>query len=198
NLFYYCTTTSTSNGYLNVRYDLPSKSSLRVGIAVIRHEQVHLFNLAIVNLFASLGRNRVSKTNALEAAMDEVNIRHVNVTREGSFLVTSGTRMPVTFFPKWNLSCRYIVPHYAGVLSRSPWLILRKLVYYIGNELHRRIVFSHLSSHGTYRHSSNTYNRFNTRKSRARREYLWDRGEAVDYVLITVGISLHEYAYYKY
>ncbi|KAF2846374.1 hypothetical protein T440DRAFT_541761 [Plenodomus tracheiphilus IPT5] len=99
-LFYYCTTASISEGNLSARYGPPSKSSLRIGVVVLGQEQVQLLDIAVVDLFASLGRNRFSKTNASEAAienaLDEVDIRYVNMTGEGSFPVTSGTRMPVT------------------------------------------------------------------------------------------------------
>jgi hypothetical protein len=47
-----------------------------------------------------VGRNRICRTNAtavaMENAVDEVDIRYVSVTGEGSFPVTAGTRMPVT------------------------------------------------------------------------------------------------------
>ncbi|KAI8934063.1 hypothetical protein NX059_008828 [Plenodomus lindquistii] len=99
-LFYYCTTASTSEENIAVRYGPPSKSSLRVGVLVLGQEQTQLLDLAVIDMFASLSRNRISRTDAtetaIEEALDEVDIRYVNVTGEGSFPVTSGTRMPVT------------------------------------------------------------------------------------------------------
>lgn len=99
-LFYYCTTSSTSDDNLHACYGPPSKSSLRIGIIVLGKEQIQLFDLAMVDLFASLGRSSISKTGGTDAAVaeavDEIDIRYVNLTGEGSFPVTSGTRMPVT------------------------------------------------------------------------------------------------------
>lgn len=73
---------------------------MRIGIIVLGKEQIQLFDLAMVDLFASLGRSSISKTGGTDAAVaeavDEIDIRYVNLTGEGSFPVTSGTRMPVT------------------------------------------------------------------------------------------------------
>lgn len=99
-LFYFCTTSSTSEEDLNIHYAPPSKSSLRVGVVVLSPDQVQLLDLAALDLLATLGRNRISKINtssgAVDEAIDEIDIRYVSVTGEGSFPVTSGSRMPVT------------------------------------------------------------------------------------------------------
>ncbi|CAO2658686.1 Nn.00g064090.m01.CDS01 [Neocucurbitaria sp. VM-36] len=99
-LFYFCTTSSTDEEDLNIHYAPPSKSSLRVGVVVLGQDQVQLMDLAALDLLAMLGRNRISRmeasTSAIDEAMDEIDIRYVSVTGEGSFPVTSGSRMPVT------------------------------------------------------------------------------------------------------
>ena len=67
---------------------------------ILGQEQVQLLDLAAIDLLAMIGRNRISSVvttaNAIEEAVDEVDIRYVSVTGEGSFPVTSGARMPVT------------------------------------------------------------------------------------------------------
>ncbi|KAL1797487.1 hypothetical protein ACET3X_004093 [Alternaria dauci] len=99
-LFYFCTTSSTSEEDLNIHYAPPSRSSLRIGVIVLGNDQIQLADLAALDLLAMVGRNRICRTNAtavaLENAVDEVDIRYVSVTGEGSFPVTAGTRMPVT------------------------------------------------------------------------------------------------------
>ncbi|KAK1908344.1 hypothetical protein P3342_009191 [Pyrenophora teres f. teres] len=99
-LFYFCTTSSASEEDLNIHYAPPSTSSLRIGVVVYSPEPVQLLNLAALDLLAMVGRNRISRINAADAAIDEavdeIDIRYVNVTGEGSFPVTSGSRMPVT------------------------------------------------------------------------------------------------------
>jgi hypothetical protein len=99
-LFYFCTTSSTSEEDLNIHYAPPSKSSLRIGVLVLSNGQVQLADLAALDLLAMVGRNRISRLNAtaaaIDEAVDEVDIRYVSVTGEGSFPVTAGTRMPVT------------------------------------------------------------------------------------------------------
>ncbi|KAF2799057.1 class I glutamine amidotransferase-like protein [Melanomma pulvis-pyrius CBS 109.77] len=99
-LFYFCTTSSTSEEDLNIHYAPPSKSSLKVGVLVSGTEQVQMLDLAVVDLVAMIGRNRLIQVDAsesgLDEAVDEVDIRYVNESGEGSFSVTSGARMPVT------------------------------------------------------------------------------------------------------
>lgn len=101
-LFYFCTTSATSEEDLdvNLHYAPASKSSLRVGVVILSPDQVQLLDLAALDTLAMLGRSRIGKmnpsSNAVEEAMDEIDIRYVTVTGEGSFPVTSGSRMPVT------------------------------------------------------------------------------------------------------
>ncbi|RAR14805.1 dj-1 family protein [Stemphylium lycopersici] len=99
-LFYFCTTSSTSEEDLNIHYAPPSRSSLRIGVVTFGHEQVQLLDLAALDLLAMVGKNRISKLSstalAIDQAVDEIDIRYVSVTGEGSFPVTAGTRMPVT------------------------------------------------------------------------------------------------------
>jgi hypothetical protein len=99
-LFYYCTTGSTSEEDLNIHYAPPSRSSLRIGVIISGQEQVQLLDLAALDLLAMIGRNRISRMNAtaptIDEAVDEIDIRFVSVTGEGSFPVTAGSRMPVT------------------------------------------------------------------------------------------------------
>jgi hypothetical protein len=99
-LFYFCTTSSTSEEDLNIHYAPPSKSSLLIGVIILGQEPVQLLDLAALDLLAMIGRNRLSRTNtsaaAISQAVDEIDIRYVSVTGEGSFPVTAGTRMPVT------------------------------------------------------------------------------------------------------
>lgn len=99
-LFYFCTTSSTSAEDLGINYAPPSQSSLRVGVIILGQDQIQIMDLAVVDLLATLSRNRMARLNApsitLDEAIDEVDIRYVSVTGEGSFPVTSGARMPVT------------------------------------------------------------------------------------------------------
>lgn len=99
-LFYFCTTSSTSEEDLNIHYAPPSKSSLRIGVLVLGQDPVQLLDLAVVDLLAKIGRSRIGRLNApastLEEAVDEVDIRYVSESGEGSFAITSGARMPVT------------------------------------------------------------------------------------------------------
>ncbi|KAF2635902.1 class I glutamine amidotransferase-like protein [Massarina eburnea CBS 473.64] len=99
-LFYLCTTSSTSKEDLNLHYVPPSKSSLKIGVLVLGKDQVQLLDLAVVDMLAKIGRGRISTLNApsstLDEAVDELDIRYVSETGEGSFAITSGARMPVT------------------------------------------------------------------------------------------------------
>ena len=99
-LFYFCTTSETSEDDLDIHYAPPSRSSLLIGILVSGPEQLQLLDLAALDIIAMVGRNRISKLNpsenALEEAVDEVDIRYITQSGEGSFAVTSGARMPVT------------------------------------------------------------------------------------------------------
>src|SRR5262245_14451205 len=45
-LFYFCTTSSTSEEDLNLHYAPPSKSSLKIGVLVLGQDQVQLLDLA--------------------------------------------------------------------------------------------------------------------------------------------------------
>jgi hypothetical protein len=121
-LFYFCTTSSTSEEDLNIHYAPPSKSSLRIGVVVLSQDQVQLLDLAPLDLLSMLGRNRISRLNATEAAieeaMDEIDIRYVSVTGEGSFPVTSGSRMPVTVSGLRIAPRRTTKPPYP--MSRTP------------------------------------------------------------------------------
>ena len=98
-LFYFCTTSSTSEEDLDIHYAPPSKSSIKVGVLVLGHEQLQLLDLAVVDLISMISRNRLNRINASGAAMDEavdeIDIRYISETGE-SFSVTSGARMPVT------------------------------------------------------------------------------------------------------
>jgi hypothetical protein len=99
-LFYFCTTSSTSEEDLNIHYAAPSRFSLRIGVIIFGHTQVQLLDLAAVDVLAMIGKNRISKLNptaaAMDQAVDEIDIRYVSMTGEGSFPVTAGSRMPVT------------------------------------------------------------------------------------------------------
>ncbi|KAH7125397.1 putative amidotransferase-domain-containing protein [Dendryphion nanum] len=98
-LFYFCTTSSTSEEDLDIHYAPPSKSSLKIGVLVLSHEQLQLLDLAVVDLLSMISRNRMSRLNAsgnaMNEAVDEIDIRYISETG-GSFPVTSGSRMPVT------------------------------------------------------------------------------------------------------
>lgn len=67
---------------------------------ILGQDQIQLSDLAAVDLLSTLSRSRIDKLNSLpstvDEAVDEVDIRYVSVTGEGSFPVTSGARMPVT------------------------------------------------------------------------------------------------------
>jgi hypothetical protein len=99
-LFYFCTTSSTSNEDLDLHYTPPSTTSLRVGVVILNQDQVQVLDLAALDLLATLSQNRIRKLNApgtaVDEALDELDIRYVSLTGEGSFPVTSGARMPVT------------------------------------------------------------------------------------------------------
>ena len=99
-LFYFCTTSSTSAEDLGINYAPPSPSSLRIGVIILGQDQTQLTDFAAVDLLSTLSRSRICKLNAsmstLDEAVDEVDVRYVSVTGEGSFPVTSGARMPVT------------------------------------------------------------------------------------------------------
>lgn len=99
-LFYICTTSSTSAEDVGMNYAPPSQPSLRVGVVILSQDQIQLTDLAAVDLLSTLSRSRIARLNApataLDEAVDEVDIRYVSVTGEGSFPVTSGARMPVT------------------------------------------------------------------------------------------------------
>jgi len=99
-LFYFCTTSSTSAEDLNLHYAPPSKSSLKIGVVILGQDQTQFLDFAALDLLAMIGRNRISKLNpsttALEEAVDEVDIRYVTASGEGSFPVTSGGRVPTT------------------------------------------------------------------------------------------------------
>jgi hypothetical protein len=99
-LFYFCTTLDSSEDDLNFHYAPPSKSSIKIGVLVLGQGQIQLLELAVVDAIAMIGRNRLhnlgASERALNEAVDEVDIRYVSESGEGSFPVTSGARMPVT------------------------------------------------------------------------------------------------------
>ncbi|KAH8730215.1 putative amidotransferase-domain-containing protein [Phaeosphaeriaceae sp. PMI808] len=99
-LFYFCTTASTSTEDLNIHYALPSKASLKIGLIILSQDQTQLLDFAALDLLATIGRNRISKLDAspaaIDEAVDEIDIRYVTESGEGSFPVTSGGRIPVT------------------------------------------------------------------------------------------------------
>jgi hypothetical protein len=99
-LFYSCTVSSTSTDDLNIQYTPSSKASLRIGVIILSQDQTQLVDFAAVDLLAMVGRNRISKLDASAAAMDdavdEIDVRYVTESGEGSFPVTCGGRIPVT------------------------------------------------------------------------------------------------------
>lgn len=99
-LFYFCTTSSTSAEDLNIHYAPPSKASLKIGVVILSQDQTQLLDFAALDLLAMIGRNRISRLNAstaaIEEAVDEIDIRYVTASGEGSFPVTSGGRIPTT------------------------------------------------------------------------------------------------------
>lgn len=99
-LFYSCTTSSTSTEDINIHYALPSKSSLKIGVVILSPLQSQLIDLAALDLLAMMGRSRLSSMNAstaaLDEAVDEIDIRYVTASGEGSFPITSGGRIPTT------------------------------------------------------------------------------------------------------
>jgi hypothetical protein len=99
-LFYSCTTSSTSTENLNIHYSLPSKDSLKIGVVILGQHQIQLMDFAALDLLAMVGKSRLSRTNAsaavLEEAVEEIDIRYVTQSGEGSFPVTSGGRIPTT------------------------------------------------------------------------------------------------------
>ncbi|ORX92897.1 putative amidotransferase-domain-containing protein [Clohesyomyces aquaticus] len=99
-LFYFCTTLSTSEEDLNIQHFPPSKSSLKIGVLLLGQDRIQLLDLAPLDMLAMIGRDRISQLNAPEQALyeavDELDIRYINERGEGSNLVTSSTRIPVT------------------------------------------------------------------------------------------------------
>ncbi|KAF2471548.1 uncharacterized protein BDR25DRAFT_303067 [Lindgomyces ingoldianus] len=99
-LFYFCTTLSTSEEDLNIHHYPPSKSSLKIGVLLLGQERIQLLDLAPVDMLAMIGRDRISQLNAPEPALyqavDELDIRYINERGEGASPVTSSTRIPVT------------------------------------------------------------------------------------------------------
>jgi hypothetical protein len=99
-LFYFCTTSSTSAEDLNLRYAPPSKTSLKIGVVILSQDQTQILDLAALDLLAMVSRNRLSRMDApspaIDEAVDEIDIRYVTNSGEGSFPVTSGGRIPVT------------------------------------------------------------------------------------------------------
>ncbi|KAF1964971.1 hypothetical protein BU23DRAFT_585298 [Bimuria novae-zelandiae CBS 107.79] len=99
-LFYFCTTSSTSEEDLDIRYAPPSKSSLKIGVLIVGNDQIQLMDLAVIDLLAKIGRTSISRLHAADGAqdeaVDELDVRYVNESGTGSFSITSGARMPVT------------------------------------------------------------------------------------------------------
>ncbi|KAF2185401.1 class I glutamine amidotransferase-like protein [Zopfia rhizophila CBS 207.26] len=99
-LFYFCTTLSTSEEDLNIHYAPPSKSSLKIGVLLLGQDEIQLLDLAPVDMLAMISRDRISRLNTPERALDEVvdelDIRYVSESGEGTFRLTSGARVPVT------------------------------------------------------------------------------------------------------
>ena len=67
---------------------------------LLSQEPIQLLDLAPVDMLATIGRSRMSNLNApehlLDEAVDELDFRYVNESGEGSALLTSGLRIPVT------------------------------------------------------------------------------------------------------
>jgi hypothetical protein len=99
-LFNYGTTSSTSVEELNIHHAPPSKASLKIGVIILSQDQTQLLDFAALDLLAMIGRNGISRLNAspavVDEAVDEVDIRYITASGEGSFPVTSGSRIPVT------------------------------------------------------------------------------------------------------
>jgi hypothetical protein len=99
-LFYSCTTSSTSAEDINIHYAQPSTSSLKIGVLIFSQDPTQLLDLAPLDLLTLMGRNRLSKMNApastIDEAVDEIDVRYVTASGEGSFPISSGARIPVT------------------------------------------------------------------------------------------------------
>jgi hypothetical protein len=97
---YFYPAPSTSAEDLSTSYAPPSKSSLRIGVIILSQDQTQLLDFAALDLLAMIGRNGIIRLNpspaTLDEAVDEVDIRYVTESGEGSFPVTSGSRIPVT------------------------------------------------------------------------------------------------------
>ncbi|KAF2745588.1 hypothetical protein M011DRAFT_478752 [Sporormia fimetaria CBS 119925] len=99
-VFQLCTSPSPSPQDIRVIPFSPSKRSLKIGILVLSRAQVQLFDLAAIDLLPMLSRTRIDRLTAssavIAAAVDEVDIRYISESGEGSFPITSGARIPVT------------------------------------------------------------------------------------------------------
>ncbi|OCL06589.1 hypothetical protein AOQ84DRAFT_74145, partial [Glonium stellatum] len=96
-LFYLCTTLSTSDTSLNL--NPPSKSSLLIGILLLGNDLIQTLDIAPADLLSMLSEEvmeRLGASEDLRSQAIELDIRYVSESGEGLFSLTAGLRVPVT------------------------------------------------------------------------------------------------------
>ncbi|OCK81148.1 hypothetical protein K432DRAFT_25040 [Lepidopterella palustris CBS 459.81] len=98
-LFYLCTTLSTSDTSLDLHVAPPSKPSLVVGVLLLGHENIQLLDLAPIDLLSMLRKENLRRLEAPEEILEqaiEVEIQYINESGEGLCSLSAGVQIPVT------------------------------------------------------------------------------------------------------
>jgi hypothetical protein len=98
-LFYLCTTLSTSDTSLNLNVGPPSKSSLLIGILLLGNDLIQTLDITPIDLLTMLSEEAMERLGAPEDTASDgigLDIRYVSESGEGVFSLTAGLKVPVT------------------------------------------------------------------------------------------------------
>jgi hypothetical protein len=98
-LFYLCTTLSTSDASLNLNVGPPSKSSLLIGILLLGNDLIQTLDITPIDLLTMLSEEAIERLGAPEDITSDgigLDIRYVSESGEGLFSLTAGLKVPVT------------------------------------------------------------------------------------------------------
>jgi len=98
-LFYLCTTLSTSDTDLNTQLGPPSAPRISVGVVLLESERAQLLDLTPIDMLDMLTMKRAEGLRAPRGVLDqtvELDLRYVSESGVESVPTTSGGNIPVT------------------------------------------------------------------------------------------------------
>ena len=98
-LFYLCTTLSTSDTDLNTQLGPPSAPRLKVGVLILDHNDTQLLDLAPIDMLDMLNEERAERLHAPVAALRQtirLDVHFVTEKGEETLPVTSGATITDT------------------------------------------------------------------------------------------------------